>query len=182
VLPVFVHAFSSKQGLASFEDRLHMCELGLLVSPNARVMDAERRLALESAAAARLGSVDVLDALQREFPAVTRWSWVLGAALALQRVSRCSLARSGADTFADLRAGRWKEGERFQRQAHLYVVEREGEAVPQTEGCNATLLRVPGLGGTSSTAVRAALAGGKETPELHPAVLVYALERGLYSS
>lgn len=90
---------------------------------------------------------------------------------------------AGADTFADLRAGLWTEGERLQATAHLFVVERAGEAPPDLAGCNATLLRLPGPGGASSTAARRALAAGDEAAAgalLEPSVLAYALQHRLY--
>ena len=151
-----------------------MCELGLAgAARNVRVLDVERSvvLAADAAAAAaggsapRVGSVDVLDALRASSPDVRRWSWVLGS-----------------DAAADLCAGRWKEGERFLQQAHLYVVERSDTT--DLSGCpSATLLRLPALEGVSSTAARLALAAGDEAAAsamLDARVMEHISSRGLY--
>ena len=82
----------------------------------------------------RVGSVDVLSALCKAHPDV-RFSWVLGACCALLGEARCSLRLpAGADTFADLRAGRWKRSDEFMQRAHLFVTERAGEPPPVVEG------------------------------------------------
>jgi nicotinic acid mononucleotide adenylyltransferase len=86
VLPVYHHAFSSKQRQAPFDDRLRMCELSFAsIAPNVHVLDAERTVYVAAAAAAvdgatpRVGSIDVVDALRAEHPDVHLWSLVLGA-------------------------------------------------------------------------------------------------------
>ena len=93
---------------------------------------------------------------------------------------------AGADTFADLRAGKWKDSARFMSCAHILVVARAGARAPELTGCNATLVTVPGLDGTSSTAVRAALAAGDGDAAVasmvHPEVHRYIVEHGLWTA
>ena len=133
--------------------------------------------------------MDVLDALRREHPDV-QFSWVLGASntgpilnpfVLPADARRCMHA--GADTFADLRAGKWKDSARFMAGAHIMVVARSGAPEPELTGCNATLVTVPGLDGTSSTAVRAALVAGDgdAASMVHPEVYKYIHTHGLWT-
>ncbi len=86
----------------------------------------------------RVGSIDLLEALAAAHPGV-RWSWVLGALLQAWFCSGRALDvrvwRAGADTFADLRAGRWKRSGAFMQRVHLFVVARPGQPQPDVAGC-----------------------------------------------
>jgi hypothetical protein len=169
-----------------------------------------------------VGSIDVLNALCANHPDV-RWSWVLGAVAWRAARSKLAfvvtpplllprLALSGADTFADLRAGRWKQSDTFMQRVHIFVVARPGAPPPDVAGCaqvraapalapsaaasgfvalhcsprpplQVTLVPVPGLTDVSSSAVRATLAsGGDVTHVLHPDVLQYIRAHALYTS
>lgn len=114
----------------------------------------------------------------------------------------------GADAFMDLTAGKWKESERVLEllQGRFLVLNRiectnnsengllaNGEtSIPEALKARvdsvpgAQLLSVPALGAVSSSRVREAVAAKEwemlESDEwIHPAVLTYIREHGLYS-
>lgn len=160
VLPVYVHAYEEKRDLERFEHRLAMARLAFEHLPGVergrvQVLELERELA--EATDARLGTIDVVRALEARYPE-TRFVLLLGA-----------------DTYRDLAEDRWKESEALKARVHLLVVPRP----EQVEGVTATP-GAPRLAPVSSSAVRAS-----EDPEvwdraLQAQVLAYAKAHGLY--
>lgn len=68
---------------------------------------------------------------------------------------------------------------------HIWIVARVGAPEPDIAGCDATLMRVPELDDTSSTAVRAALTAHDKNAAglartVHLRVLEYIQQQGLY--
>mmetsp|Transcript_21897 Transcript_21897/g.70757 ORF Transcript_21897/g.70757 Transcript_21897/m.70757 type:complete len:238 (-) Transcript_21897:58-771(-) len=172
VIPVYRHIYESKRkGLEDFEHRLAMCELcfcGPRTQSNGtavKVLALERELAMEALArdgeGARVGSIDLLRHLRSRFP-TDAFTWVMGS-----------------DTYRDLRAGLWKEGDVFLATVPLVVVPRvlaSGEPAEEVEvapGSDVRLLCVNGLGDVSSSAVREAL----RDPERRAAAAVPGLTR-----
>ena len=128
------------------------------------------------------GSLEVIQHLKRTHPEVDEWFWVLGA-----------------DTYNDLRAGKWnvrahrlrvarvhcpvrkgralkrawidasQEGGRFESEVNLLVVPRKGAGGVSLAG-TAALLAMPHLREVSSTAVRASTDHLLLQAALHPAV------------
>lgn len=106
VVPVYVHIYDSKRDLAPYNDRLTMCELCMLPesTPNCsvKVLDVEREVyewtvanCKSKSGNVRIGSIDVLRYLHSKHPH-KRIHLILGA-----------------DTFADLVAGKWKESDKY---------------------------------------------------------------------
>uniref|UniRef100_A0A7S0R0Y8 Cytidyltransferase-like domain-containing protein n=1 Tax=Pyramimonas obovata TaxID=1411642 RepID=A0A7S0R0Y8_9CHLO len=171
VMPVYRHMYSSKSGLADFEHRMRMCELSFAdTDGKVKVCAVEKDVMElrtqeqegEDPASIRIGSIDVIRYLKAESPSVS-WSWALGA-----------------DTYKDLQAGKWKCSEEFQDEAHLVVIPRVGQAEVALSG-GARLMPVSTLGEVSSTAVRATTDEETLSKMLHPAVLGYIKEHGLYA-
>jgi nicotinate-nucleotide adenylyltransferase len=172
VLPVFKHAFASKSNLLPFEHRVAMAKLAFEEPPDlkgrVRVVETEREVvedALEAAKAkgdpldkVRVGSIDILRRLIEEHPDT---QFVLAL---------------GGDTYADLRAGKWKEGDTLQELVPIVVVPREG--VANVEG---TERNGPVLTDISSTKVRGSTDLDFLKTALEPSVLKYILENELYS-
>lgn len=103
------------------------------------------------------------------------------------------LRLSGADTFADLLAGKWKDSSAFLSRASLLVVPRVCDGPPcaapplpdVASAPHAQLLAPLGLTGVSSSAARAALARGDvdaARAALHPAVLDAVMRLRLYGT
>lgn len=183
ILPVYRHVYAAKQNLAPYEHRERMCELAFtdgadrspLGSPakrrrspqktptrwrNAgvvRVLDVERRVVLSAQARARrrglplesvtVGSHDVLMAIKaKRGNEKAHFAWCLGG-----------------DAYRDLRMGKWRESDAFQRACAQVVVPREGgvEAILQEVGLgpNARVLQIEEVSESiSSTVIRTMLA------------------------
>ncbi|KAK3289873.1 hypothetical protein CYMTET_2709 [Cymbomonas tetramitiformis] len=206
VLPVYKHIFSSKSHLLSFEHRVNMCKLSFdaeelgstswlqrilegifpslagmcsgvenlqdadgkpgLGTGKVRVLCTERDVNLHAMQAAngepvRTGSNDILKHLRASHRDV-EFHWAMGA-----------------DTYRDLRAGKWKDGEEFQRSVKILVIPRTDSEV-QDVGEGAELHTIPTLGGVSSTQVRSTTDMEYLATALHPAVLTYIQMNRLY--
>lgn len=106
----------------------------------------------------RIGTIDLIEFLRARHPE-TSFSMLLGA-----------------DTYADLRAGKWKRGEELQRLIQFVVMDRQGVASPwrqehasdgqqqqqseegeegERETPSVRFITIPGLSDVSSTQVRA---------------------------
>ncbi|TYZ59865.1 hypothetical protein PybrP1_005807 [[Pythium] brassicae (nom. inval.)] len=168
LLPVYQHIYSSKRALAPFHHRVRMCELAASVLPasgaRVEVKESERELFEHLAAATgrpeelRVGSIDLIKFLLERNPD-TAFTMLLGA-----------------DTYADLLAGKWKRGEELQHLVQFLVMDRQGVDSPwheheqqqqqhqsdetaverdQREAPSVRFITVPGLSDVSSTRVRA---------------------------
>ncbi len=180
VLPVYKHAFASKSNLLPFEDRLKMAELGFTKLPGlegkVEVKDTERvvvEAAIQKAKAeaaqlgiseeeavkgVRVGTIDVVRHLMAEHPDT---QFVLAL---------------GADTVADLRAGKWKEGDTLQQMVPIVALPRAGvDSVAGTED------NAPKLTDISSTKVRGSTDLDFLKSALEPDVLQYILDKKLYA-
>ena len=183
IMPVYRHVYAAKQNLAPYEHRERMCELAFtdgadrsqIGSPakrrrspqktptrwrNAgvvRVLVVERRVVLSAQARARrrglplesvtVGSHDVLMAIKaKRGNEKAHFAWCLGG-----------------DAYRDLRMGKWRESDAFQRACAQVVVPREGgvEAILQEVGLgpNARVLQIEEVSESiSSTVIRTMLA------------------------
>ena len=182
ILPVYRHVYSTKQNLAPYEHRERMCELAFTdgadraspLGPNetqgrsgntrgrrdlargvVRVLDVERRVVTAAQARARrrglplesvtVGSHDVLMAIKaRRGNEKAHFAWCLGG-----------------DAYRDLRSGKWREGDAFQRECAQVVVPREGGLEGLQEvgiGPNARVLQIEEVSeAISSTVIRTML-------------------------
>jgi nicotinate-nucleotide adenylyltransferase len=162
VLPVHVHAFESKRGLAPFEHRLAMARLAFEHLPGlegrVRVLDLERALAESAPGGARPGTIDVVRAIRAAHPDVD------------------PVLLLGGDTFRDLEAGLWKESEALLASTPVLVVPRRGQAedVRAAEGA-------PRLDEVSSSEARSTTDERVLARALDPAVLGYIRRHGLYA-
>lgn len=164
VLPVYRHAFGDKRQMEAFEHRMAMAKLAFENLPDVRVpvvvQDTERRLFEARAADGEgervLGTIDLVRALEAEHP---------GIALALLL---------GADTYRDLKAGRWKESAALLAKVKVVVVPRIGvDGVEARAGG-------PTLGDVSSSALRAQRDPAIWAATLQPAVWDYVQAHHLY--
>ncbi|GAB9469086.1 Nicotinate nucleotide adenylyltransferase [Globisporangium polare] len=168
VLPVYQHIYSTKRQLAPFHHRVAMCKLAikaLSAEEGARVevKECERELFEHLAAQTdkpeelRIGSIDLIKFLLGKHPDVS-FTMLLGA-----------------DTYSDLRAGKWKNGEELQQLVKLLVMDRKGVDAPwrQSSGTSegdeevvsaisaseeeqrVRFITIPSLSDLSSTQVRA---------------------------
>jgi nicotinic acid mononucleotide adenylyltransferase len=172
VLPVYKHIFSSKSGLLPFEDRFQMAKLGFEQLPGlegrVRVVDAERQVMTKAVADAeaaglppesvRVGTVDVVRQLRDQHPGT---QFVLAL---------------GADTYADLVAGKWKEGDALREMLPIVVVPRKG-----VDGVAGSEEASPDLSDISSTKVRGLMDVEFLKKALHPDVLQYMIDHQLYA-
>jgi nicotinic acid mononucleotide adenylyltransferase len=111
VLPVYVHMFSSKRNLVSYNDRMSMCRLCMspLSTPacTVQVRETEREVyeyCVKRSAGGQcsVGSIDVLRYVAEAHPDV-ELNLILGA-----------------DTFQDIIAGKWKDADRY-IYMHAYI-------------------------------------------------------------
>ncbi|KAF1334297.1 Nicotinate nucleotide adenylyltransferase, partial [Globisporangium splendens] len=155
LLPVYQHIYSSKRQLALFPHRVQMCKLAINVLPKdngalVKVQECERELFEHLSAQTdapeelRIGSIDLIKYLREKHPD-TSFTLLLGA-----------------DTYNDLRAGKWKNGDELQTLVKLLVMDRKGVDAPsQQENADAKstdrvrFIHIPGLSDLSSTKVRA---------------------------
>ena len=121
VMPVYTHAYSSKaSSLESFPHRFAMSEIAFKHVRNAKVKRTE-----EEVCAAFFGNnqrndivpgtCDVVEFIMKENAASSSESMPLDVHLIL-----------GADTYADLLNGKWKNGDRLQKLVTVHRVHRDG--------------------------------------------------------
>lgn len=172
VLPVYKHAFASKSNLLPFEHREAMAKLAFEDLPGlegkVRVVDTERQVIEGALAAAqakgedpasvRVGTIDMVRKLMKDHPDT---QFVLAL---------------GGDTFADLRGGKWKEGDTLQQLVPIVVLPRAG-----VDGVTGTEENAPKLTDISSTKVRASTDETFLGEALHPKVLEYIKTHKLYA-
>jgi nicotinic acid mononucleotide adenylyltransferase len=165
VLPVYRHAFSTKRDMPAFEHRLAMARIAFDdempdLASRVRVLDVERTLgraaqSTSQAKAVRVGTIDVLGHLQGLHPQAR-----LGLLL-------------GADTYRDLKAGKWKNAEALQAMAPVVALPRVGVlGAARSDG--------PTLSAVSSTEVRGSSDLDFLRQALQPGVLAYIREHRLY--
>ena len=145
-------AFESMPGL---EGRVRVADAEKRVIERAFAEAARRGDAPESV---RVGTIDVVRTLMSEHPDT---QFVLAL---------------GADTFADLTAGKWKEGDTLRQLLPILVLPREGVA-----GVAGTEDNAPKLTDVSSTKVRGSTDLGFLQQALHPDVLAYIQTHKLYA-
>ncbi|KAJ0410356.1 hypothetical protein P43SY_002688 [Pythium insidiosum] len=188
VLPVYQHIYSSKRQLAPFHHRVKMTELavadmdrmrqdtgeGSTRKAIVRVSEAERELFEYLAARTdkpedlRVGSIDLVRFLREKYPAIS-FTMLLGA-----------------DTFADLRAGKWKNGDELQQLVKLLVMSRKGYEPPAIELSDEERQRIgfitiPTLDNASSTRTRAIDDPIELGRAVLPSVADYIIENKLYA-
>jgi nicotinic acid mononucleotide adenylyltransferase len=171
VLPVYRHIYPAKQAMAPYEARLAMARLAFEhlagVRARVRVLETERELYEQALGAAareskplssiRVGTYDVMQHLVARHPE-TRFGLVLGA-----------------DTYADLRASKWKEARALERLVAIVGLPRPGFPTVPDEVVG------PELEEVSSSAMRASTDRAWLERVLQPEVLDYILEHRLYA-
>lgn len=162
VLPVYQHAYASKRGMPAFSQRLQLARLAFEEEPQieGRVeVRADERAVHEACAreGRRPGTIDLVDRLRAAYPE-RRFCLLLGA-----------------DTYADLKAHRWRQSERLLSELPILVVPREGEPLPPE-----AVSRPPALSELSSTAVRQSKSAAFLRRVLQPQVLAFLRAEGLY--
>jgi nicotinate-nucleotide adenylyltransferase len=154
-LPVYQHVFDDKRHLASFEDRVAMCELvAAALGPRARVSRAEEQLAHEPGF---VGSrtFDLLEMLARTAPDIEP-RWVVGS-----------------DILGE--TDKWHRWDDVVARAPLIVIERPGYPTPPEYQRGFPMPDV------SSTRIREALGERRQLPDLLPrSVMEYIERRQLY--
>lgn len=180
VVPVYRHQYASKNSpdMLPYETRIQLCRQGLGHLGNSlRISRVEERLvqAAESRAlelgldpkTAIVGSHEMLAQLQAEHPDCS-FSFVLGG-----------------DTFRDLVEGKWLSATCILQSHFIEVVCRNSAQVvrPEVPVHGYRVHEVPGLTDVSSTAIRLCdnLEVLNDPYVVHPKVLDYILERGLYT-
>ncbi|TMW62915.1 hypothetical protein Poli38472_005533 [Pythium oligandrum] len=178
ILPVYQHIYSSKRQLAPFSHRVALTKLAIedtLVSTEGatvEVKEYERELfehhaaQTDDPASLRLGSIDLIRYLNDQVPDANLTMLL------------------GADTYADLRAGKWKEGEELQRRVKLLVMSRKGYDVPQHDDDEANdrvrFIEIPALSDVSSTHVRSLTDAEALEQSTTPNVAAYIVQNKLY--
>jgi len=167
VLPVYRHIFRAKTGMTAYEHRLAMARLAFTDLEGARVpvrvLETERELQQAAAQASRpppttrIGTYDVMRRLMRDSPS-TRFVLVLGA-----------------DTYADLRAGKWAHSIELQDLVEVVALPRVG--LPFA----GTVPTPPNLDPVSSSLARSSTDLAYLRRALQPQVLDYILEHRLYT-
>lgn len=178
LLPVYQHIYSSKRQLAPFTHRVEMCRLALKALEGQsdgraalKVVEEEREMFEHFAAKSdapeqlRLGSIDLVHYLLQKYPD-TNFTMLLGG-----------------DTYADLLAGKWKNGDELMRLVKLLVVDREGVESPWRAEARerVTYMNFPGLNDVSSTMVRASADRAVLEACVDKSVLSYMMENQLYA-
>jgi len=160
VLPVYRHAFSSKQNMPEFGHRLAMARIAFQsempeVARKVRVLDVERTV-VERAEGAPVGTVDVVRHVLKGHP------------------ERRLALLLGADTHRDLLQGRWKESEALRALVRIVGLPRLGVGgTPRLDG--------PLLSAVSSSQVRDSHDLGFLGAALQPRVLAYIRTHQLYA-
>lgn len=165
VLPVYRHLFLDKRDMPAFEHRFAMARIAFQsempdIARRVRVLDVERRLGEAQAVkvglpAPRVGTIDVVRTLMQEHPEV-RLALLLGA-----------------DTYQDLKEGKWKSAEELLGLVPVVGLPRVGFEGPG--GAEA-----PELTAISSTEVRGSSDPGFLAQVLQPGVLAYIRTHQLY--
>jgi nicotinic acid mononucleotide adenylyltransferase len=103
IVPVYVHVFSSKRNLESFEDRCRMCKVSMdeesTTACVVRVLNVEKVVSESFLAAGesnRPGTIDVIEHLYSLYQNKIKIELILGS-----------------DTLHDLLNGKWKESKRY---------------------------------------------------------------------
>uniref|UniRef100_A0A7R9SVH5 Cytidyltransferase-like domain-containing protein n=1 Tax=Polyblepharides amylifera TaxID=1486889 RepID=A0A7R9SVH5_9CHLO len=175
VLPVYRHIYESKSDLASFDHRVKMCQLSFVESDPSpahkvsvclmekEIVEAAQKATDATEKIVRCGSIDVIRHLKARYPEV-EWHWVLGA-----------------DTYNDLRAGKWKASEEFQNEITIHVIPRLGDSLADLVG-NARKRSITSLGGISSSLIRSSKNETflRNEENLLPSVYSYIKEHNLY--
>lgn len=171
VLPVYKHAFSAKKGLLDFDHRVAMSKLAFENLPGlegrVKVKDTERVVIEEALSEGlktgitpdkvRVGTIDIIRRLMADH-ADTQFVLALGG-----------------DTYADLTAGKWKEGDKLLKMLPIVVIPRKGvDGVAGSEDA-------PQLSDISSTKVRGSTDLEFLKTAVHPDVLQYMVEHKLYA-
>mmetsp|Transcript_3668 Transcript_3668/g.5390 ORF Transcript_3668/g.5390 Transcript_3668/m.5390 type:complete len:251 (-) Transcript_3668:129-881(-) len=189
VLPVYQHMFASKRGrLASYDDRLKMCQLSFQGIPRVIVSHAEQRcfegkakdLNETEKMSLRVGTADLLDMFLEEEP-TTDFTFCLGA-----------------DTFMDLTKWKWRRskdllsllegrflvifriGDNGECVVDEETLEQQVQKVHTENNGNARILRIPTLTEVSSTLARSSSDETYLSSHVHPAVLEYIKENNMY--
>ena len=172
VLPVYKHMFASKSDLLGFDDRHAMARLAFEDLPGlegrVQVKDTERQVitaAVEEAQkngdppeSVKIGSIDMIRHLMKEHP------------------DRQFVLSLGGDTYRDLLAGKWKEGDTLQELIPIVVIPRKG-----VDGIEGSEDNAPDLTDISSTKVRGSTDLEFLAEVLHPDVLQYVRDHKLYA-
>jgi nicotinate-nucleotide adenylyltransferase len=155
LLPAYRHPFGKE--LASFEDRVRMCELAAVALRGVRVSTVEAELADDPLVGK---TVRTLEHLSEKHPDL-RFAWVVGT-----------------DVLGETE--RWYRWERVQELARVITVGREAHLPDPGAGAPAARVWLPDV---SSTEIRARLERGEDVSSLVPrAVLAYVRQRGLYGA
>ena len=176
ILPVYQHVYPEKRGLAPFEDRFTMARYCFeTVAPCVVVSDLERTVKMNAVKKAeqtgidarelKVGTYDLLMFAKTKYPDRVL-HWVMGA-----------------DTFEDLRDGKWTTKlENILEICSVLVVPRKGVMLqlPLPDKCD--LLKVNDATSISSTQVRDSFAKGRDPEGVAPTVLDYIKQRGLYGA
>ena len=170
ILPVYQHVYPEKI-LAPFEDRFTMARYCFeTVARCVVVSDLERTVKMnavekadQTGTTATVGTFDLMMYAKTKYPNRVL-HWVMGA-----------------DTFADLRDGKWTTTlEKILEICSVLVVPRKGVMLqlPLPDKCR--LLNVDDATSISSTQVRESLLKGEDPESIHPTVLDYIKNTGLY--
>ena len=176
ILPVYQHVYPEKRGLVPFEDRFTMARYCFeTVARSVTVSDLERTVTMNAINEAertgmdvrelKVGTYDLLMYAKNKYPD-RDLHWVMGA-----------------DTFEDLRDGKWTTKlENILEICGVLVVPRKGVMLqlPLPDKCK--LLKVNDTTSISSTQVRDSFAKGKDPEGIAPTVLDYIKNRGLYGA
>ena len=169
VLPVYRHIYGAKREMTPYGHRLAMAHLqfdGLDTRVPVRVVEAERETYEEAVAAARargedpagvrVGTYDVVRHLEATNPG-TRFVLVLGA-----------------DTWADLRSGKWRRARELEDMVEVVALPRPGFG-------GGTIDDAPPLDDVSSSRARATTDLAELRTILEPAVVDYVITHRLYA-
>ena len=101
ILPVYAHQFGKK--LETFEDRINMCRESMepLSCPDCNVVVLPLEKIVNERMGGSHGTVDTLEHIKRENPSIN-----------LHLIL-------GGDTFNDVAAGKWKNGDRYSDSCHF---------------------------------------------------------------
>ncbi|DAZ94658.1 TPA: hypothetical protein N0F65_000938 [Lagenidium giganteum] len=194
LMPVYQHIYSTKRHLAPFHHRVAMCRRAVEVLPaQGAIVDVKEteKDVFEQLAAAhpdtdasqlRVGTIDLIRFLHQRHPD-TSFSMLLGA-----------------DTYADLRMGKWKNGEELQQLLRFVVMTRKGyepedrelaamlanaatSQDPAADDANARVLfvSIPSMSDLASTTVRNISDEHELRQLVAPSVAEYIIANKLYA-
>nr|CCA26663.1 conserved hypothetical protein [Albugo laibachii Nc14] len=181
ILPVYRHMYREKSNLATLQHRVEMCQLAVAAIPQisgmqVRVLETERqvyeKMNGDTEAAAEsirdVGTIDVIHHLREQHP-LTRFSLLLGT-----------------DAFADLVAGKWKNGEEILQSTgtiDIIVVQRPNSRHMLDQAVSngsIEFISVPGLQAISSTMARSCRDFQELCKYVDRAVAEYIVKNSLY--